>query len=99
MKIDVEKTPISITFGGNLLAGSGIGASAASCVSLARALNDEFKLGLTIDQINQVGWEGEFGYHGTPSGVDNTASFYGGLILYQLKGDQKIIERLQVKSP
>ena len=99
MNIDVRKNPIKITFGGTLLAGSGVGASAASCVSLARALNEEFNHGLSIDEINQVAWEGEFAYHGTPSGVDNTASCYGGLMLYQLKDDQKIIERVQVMRP
>ena len=99
MKINAKKTPIKITFGGTLLAGSGVGASAASCVSLARALNDEFKLGLSIEEINQVAWEGEFAYHGIPSGVDNTASCYGGLMLYQLKDDQKIIEKIQAREP
>lgn len=99
MNIDVKKTPIKITNGGTLLAGSGVGASAASCVSLARALNDEFKKGLSIDDINQVAWEGEFAYHGKPSGVDNTASCYGGLMLYRLKGDKKIVEKINVKEP
>lgn len=99
MKIDVRKNPVKITFGGTLLAGSGVGASAASCVSLARALNEEFGLGLSIEEINQVAWEGEFAYHGRPSGVDNTASCYGGLMLYQLKDDQKIIERVQIARP
>jgi mevalonate kinase len=99
MKIDAKKTPIKITFGGTLLAGSGVGASAASCVSLAKALDEEFNLGLSIEEINQVAWEGEFAYHGTPSGVDNTASCYGGLMLYQLKNDQKIIEKIQLQQP
>jgi len=99
MKIYVRETPIKITFGGSLLAGSGVGASAASCVSLARALNDEFKLGYTIDQINQVGWEGEHAYHGLPSGVDNTASTYGGLLLYQIKNGEKRFERIPVAEP
>jgi mevalonate kinase len=99
MKIDIENNPIKITYGGTLLAGSGVGASAASCVSLARALNDEFKRGLSIDEINQVAWEGEFAYHGIPSGVDNTASCYGGLMLYQLKDDKKIIEKIQIREP
>lgn len=99
MNIDVKKTPIKITFGGSLLAGSGVGASAASCVSLARALNAEFNLGYTIEQINQVGWEGEFAYHGIPSGVDNTASTYGGLLLYWVKGQEKHFERIISKKP
>lgn len=99
MKIDVHKTPIKITYGGDLLAGSGVGASAASCVSLARALNEEFKLDYTIEQINHVGWEGEFAYHGTPSGVDDTASTYGGILFYQVKKEKKSFEQIQIKSP
>ena len=99
MNIDVRKNPITITFGGTLLAGSGVGASAASCVSLARALNEEFDLGLSVYKINHVGWEGEFAYHGIPSGVDNTASTYGGIMLYQVKNDQKKIERISLKIP
>jgi len=99
MDIDTQKTPIKITFGGSLLAGSGVGASAASCVSLARALNAEFNLGYTIEEINQVGWEGEFPYHGIPSGVDNTASTYGGLLRYQIKNEQKHFEKIKIKEP
>jgi mevalonate kinase len=99
MKIDVKNNPIKITYGGTLLAGSGVGASAASCVSLARALNEEFDLGLSIDKINHMGWEGEFAYHGIPSGVDNTASTYGGIMLYQVKNDQKKFERISLKVP
>jgi len=99
MKVDTDKNPIKITLGGSLLAGSGVGASAASCVSLARALNDEFNMGYNIEEINQVAWEGEFAYHGTPSGVDNTASCYGGLILFQLQGDRKIVDQIAVREP
>jgi len=99
MGIDVQKTPLKITYGGSLLAGSGVGASAASCVSLARAIDAEFNLGYSIEQINHVGWEGEFAYHGTPSGVDNTASTYGGLLLYYIKGGKKSFEQIKIKEP
>ena len=99
MNIDVKNNPIKITYGGNLLAGSGVGASAASCVSLARALNDEFNLNLSIDEINHVGWEGEFAYHGLPSGVDNTASTYGGILLYQIRDKKKDFEKIQIRKP
>ena len=97
MGIDVKQNPIKITVGGSLLAGSGVGASAASCVSLARALNDEFKLGCSIEEINRVAWQGEFPYHGIASGVDNTASTYGGLLLFWLKNSEQHFE--QIKSP
>ena len=99
MNIDVRKNPIKITYGGTLLAGSGVGASAASCVSLARALNDEFNLNLSIDEINRIGWEGEFAYHGVPSGVDNTASTYGGILLYQVRNKKKDFEKIQISKP
>ena len=97
MNIDVSKTPIRITVGGTLLAGSGVGASAASCVSLARAVDAEFKLGYPIEEINRVAWQGEFPYHGVASGVDNTASTYGGLLLFWLEDGQQHFER--IKSP
>ena len=97
MNIEVKKTPIKITCGGTLLAGSGVGASAASCVSLARALNAEFNLGYSIEEINRVAWQGEFPYHGIASGVDNTASTYGGLLLFQLINGQQHFEK--IKTP
>jgi mevalonate kinase len=99
MKIDVKKYPIKITFGGTLLAGSGVGASAASCVSLARALNAEFNLGYSIEEINRAAWQGEFPYHGVASGVDNTASTYGGLLLFQLINGQQHFERIKTPKP
>jgi mevalonate kinase len=99
MNVDVKKNPIKITFAGSLLAGSGVGASAASCVSLARALNAEFNLGYSIEEINGVAWQGEFPYHGVASGVDNTASTYGGLLLFQLKSGQQHFERIKTPRP
>lgn len=96
--IDPAENPIKITFGGNLFAASGIGASAASCTALARALSDEFNLGLSDDQINELAYEGEKGYHGTPSGIDNTAATYGGLIWF-VRAEPNVIERLAIKRP
>jgi mevalonate kinase len=99
MNIEVKKTPIKITYGGKLLAGSGVGASAASCVSLARALNEEFNLGCSIEEINRIAWQGEFPYHGVASGVDNTASTYGGLLLFYLKNQKQHFEQIQSPKP
>jgi mevalonate kinase len=99
MNFDVKKNPIKITVGGDLLAGSGVGASAASCVSLARALNEEFNLGYSIEDINRVAWQGEFPYHGVASGVDNTASTYGGLLRFWLKDGVQNFERIKTPKP
>lgn len=99
MGLDLQKTPIHITVGGDLLAGSGVGASAAICVSFARACNEEFGLGMDIVDINRVAWEGEFGYHGLPSGVDNTVSTFGGVISYRIKDGVKQFERVRLSKP
>jgi mevalonate kinase len=99
MNLDVKKNPIKISIGGNLLAGSGVGASAASCVSLARALNAEFNLGYSIEEINRVAWQGEFPYHGVASGVDNTASTYGGLLRFWLKNGGQNFEQIKTPKP
>jgi mevalonate kinase len=99
MNLDLTKHPIKITVGGDLLAGSGVGASAAICVSFARACNKEFDLNMSILDINHVAWEGEFGYHGLPSGLDNTVSTYGGVIKYRIKNGIKQFERIQLENP
>jgi mevalonate kinase len=96
--IDASRNPIKITLKGELVAASGIGASAASCVAIARAVSDEFGLDLSDERINEIAYEGELAYHGTPSGVDNTAATYGGLIWF-VRGKPNIIERIEVRKP
>ncbi len=80
---DDAASGLEVTFGGDLIAGSGVGASAASCVALVRALDDAFGLGLSVDEVNHAAWLGEFAYHGQPSGIDNTASCYGGIMVFR----------------
>jgi mevalonate kinase len=95
-RVDSTKNPIKITLGGDLVAASGIGASAASCVAIARALSEEFNLRFSDERINEIAYEGERAYHGAPSGVDNTAATYGGLIWF-VKG--RPIELIKIKKP
>ncbi len=87
LDINLAEQGIHIELEGDLICASGFGSSAASCVSLARALNNLYNLGLDDEAINESAYEGEKGSHGTPSGVDNTASTYGGLIWYSRKPD------------
>jgi len=97
LKIDTKNQKLEITFAGDLMAASGVGASAAQCTSLARALNDSFNLNLNDEKINEAAYEGEKAYHGTPSGIDNTASTYGGLIWFvkNLSGGKNTMDLLQ----
>jgi len=46
-----------------------------------------------------VAWQGEFPYHGIASGVDNTASTYGGLLLFQLRNGQQHFEKIVTPKP
>ncbi|MCF7915793.1 MAG: hypothetical protein K9L66_11550 [Spirochaetaceae bacterium] len=99
MNIDLRKNPIRIKVGGDLLAGSGVGASGAISVSFGKACNDEFKLGMDLLEENRIGWVGERSYHGIPSGVDNTASTFGGLMMYIIRDGKKMYERIVPAKP
>ncbi len=96
--IDVAQTQVEIYLGGELKAASGVGASAASCAAIARALSKQFDLDFSDEKINEIAYEGEKGYHGTPSGIDNTAATFGGLIWF-VKGEPSIMQRLKLKEP
>ena len=97
LNIGIKKQKIEISFAGDLIAASGVGASAAQCTSLARALSESFNLNLDDEKINKAAYEGEKAYHGTPSGIDNTASTYGGLIWFikNLSGGKNTMDLLQ----
>jgi mevalonate kinase len=101
MGIDPRKAALEIWLGGNLPGFSGIGASAASSVAIARALAEECEMDLSDERINEIAYEAEKAYAGTPSGIDNTAATYGGLIWFRrnLKGGPNTIEKLGLREP
>lgn len=98
-KLDPAQRGIKLTFGGDLCAESGIGASAAQVVSLSRAINLAECRGLTEDEINAAGFEGEKGYHGTPSGIDNTAATFGGVLRFQRTDKDPIFIKKSLRFP
>jgi len=101
MNIDPQKLSLRIWLGGNLPGFSGIGASAASSVAIARAIAEEFGMDLSDEKINEVAYEAEKAYAGNPSGIDNTAATFGGLIWFKknLGGGANTIERLSIREP
>jgi len=101
MGIDLEKAVLDIWLGGNLPGFSGIGASAASSVAIARGIAEELEMDLSDEKINEVAYEAEKAYAGTPSGIDNTAATYGGLIWFErnLSGGPNTIEKLSIREP
>jgi len=92
---------LEITLGGDLVPASGIGASAATAASLARAINDEYKMNWSDEQINKAAFEGETAGSGTPSGIDNTVAVYGGFLVFQknLAGGANKMDLIKVKKP
>ncbi len=101
MGINPEKASLEIWLGGNLPGFSGIGASAASSVAIARAIAEEFEMKMSDARVNEIAYEAEKAYAGTPSGIDNTAATYGGLIWFKrnLGGGPNTIERLGIREP
>jgi mevalonate kinase len=93
------ETDLHIKLGGPLYAASGVGASAASCAAIARALGDHFDMELSDERVNELAFEGEKGYHGTPSGIDNSAATYGGLLSFQKTDGAPKIDPFNLKEP
>jgi len=95
------KLPLTIWVGGSLPGFSGLGASAASSVAIARAIAEELSLKITDEKINQIAYEAEKAYAGNPSGIDNTAATYGGLMWFKksVGGGPDSVERLSISKP
>ncbi|MCW3997695.1 MAG: mevalonate kinase [Candidatus Bathyarchaeota archaeon] len=101
MKLDPETTGLNIWLGGSLPGFSGLGASAASSVAIARAIAGEFTLSFSDQEINDIAYEAEKAYAGNPSGIDNTAATFGGLLWFKknLAGGSNTIEKLSLRKP
>jgi len=80
---------------------SGLGASAASSVAIARAIAEEYGKKLSDERINEIAYEAEKAYAGTPSGIDNTAATFGGLLWFKknMSGGANTITKLRIREP
>jgi len=91
---------VELTLGGDLTCVSGVGASASSCVAIARAVGEALGRTMSEEEVNAAAYEGEKGYHGTPSGIDNTAATYGGVIHFERTADgPSIFRQLTMAEP
>jgi mevalonate kinase len=101
MGMNPKTVAMDIWLGGNLPGFSGLGASAASSVAIARAVAEEFNLTLSDEKINDAAYEAEKAYAGNPSGIDNTAATFGGLIWFKknLGSGSNTIEQLGIREP
>ncbi len=77
------KDHFTITLTGDLPTVGGLGSSAAFSVALVRAFATYYKRSLSNEQVNELAFEGEKAFHGTPSGIDNTLSTFGGVLEFK----------------
>ncbi len=96
-KIIFEDKQFSYKIESEIPVGRGLGSSAALSVASVAAFL-EFYTGRKFDKkvINKLAFQIEKHFHSNPSGVDNSASCFGGLILYQ---KQKSLKNLDYKIP
>ena len=92
---------IDILLGGTLPGFSGLGASAASSVAITRGIAEEYGIRLTDERVNDIAYEAEKAYAGTPSGIDNTAATFGGLLWFKknMTSCANTVEKLHIREP
>jgi mevalonate kinase len=101
MGMEPKSVAFDVLLGGTLPGFSGLGASAASSVAIARAIAEEYVLKFSDEKINEIAYEAEKAYAGTPSGIDNTAATFGGLLWFKknMMGGANTIEKLHIHEP
>ncbi|KAK3006121.1 hypothetical protein RJ639_015500 [Escallonia herrerae] len=103
--------PAKVVVTSELPLGSGLGSSAAFCVSLSAALlalSDLVNLDFSqqswlpfgeseLELVNKWAFEGEKIVHGNPSGIDNTVSTYGNMIKFRSGNMTRIKANMPLK--
>lgn len=80
--------------------GSGMGSSAALAVAIAGAMSILLNKKIDKEAVNEIAYLSEQRKHGFPSGGDNSASCFGGLIWYRKETpDLKIIKPIPFVFP
>jgi len=97
-RLELKDRSMRITVFANVPRAMGLGGSAAIAVSIIRAIDQHFGLGLSDEEVNTLAFECEKVAHGTPSGIDNTMATYGELLLYR-KGEPALIKKLTTPAP
>ena len=78
-----EIPPLEITIRSEIPPRYGMGSSAATAVALTRAVAAFLGMELDKEEIAKIAYEAERMVHGSPSGIDNTVSTYGGAIIFR----------------
>ncbi len=100
-ELNIKKIPpYTLTISSQIPIGCGLGSSAAISASFIAALLLFLKIKWDVELVNKLAFEAEKVFHGNPSGGDNAAVCFGGLIWFQkISQDEKIIKQLQFSIP
>ncbi len=77
------KGGVNLAVSSELFIGSGMGSSAAFEVAATEAISEVYGIELSMEKVNEIAYEIEKFAHGKPSGGDNTACCFGGLLLFR----------------
>lgn len=89
-RFNLDSLPVySAKINSQIPIGSGLGSSAAVSAAYLEALLTYLNIDHDEHLLNELAFEAEKVFHGTPSGGDNTTVVNGGFIRFQKKGDIK----------
>ncbi|MCB9134781.1 MAG: mevalonate kinase [Anaerolineales bacterium] len=91
-----EPPRFQLTIQSTIPVAGGMGSGAAVSVAVIRAFSMFLGYSLSDEQVNTLAYEVEKGYHGTPSGIDNTVITYARPV-YFVRGQP--IETFTVPTP
>ncbi len=79
--------------------GSGLGSSSSLSVSLVKGIAAAYDKSPSLEEINEIAYELEKIIHGTPSGGDNSACCFGGLVWFRKSQPTNEIRSLKEEIP
>jgi len=97
-KLELSTRNLTIEIFPQIPRAMGLGGSAALAVAIIRALDAEFNIGLSDEDVQTLSYESEKIAHGNPSGIDNTLATYGRFILFR-RGDPPFMQNFDIDTP
>lgn len=100
-ELKLKKFPLySLEIKSDIPQGCGLGFSAAVSAAYLGALLSYLRVDWDLEFINKLTFEAEKVFHGNPSGGDNSAVVYGGLIWFRKEDPAlKLIQTIPLKIP
>jgi len=89
----------SITIDSKVPTGSGLGSSASRAAAITKAIAELFGKKPSLEEINDIAFQQEKVIHGTPSGGDNSACCFGGLVWFKKDQSKNQIKSLKEEIP